>query len=331
MNGRAPALGDLVAAELAVAVPPPVTAMAAAIAARHPGALGVLFYGSCLREQQFEGLMLDFYLIVERYDRAFDRKWLATANRLLPPNVFPFEHEGLIAKYAVLSADDFVRLNGPDAETVSVWARFAQPSRLVWQANEAATNRIVVATALAAPTLFALAVPMLPPSNPDPFVLSEVEARASTDAARSPSFDFAQDERVMAGKAILEIWREGFALTYAAELRAERKGRNHSVVDADPARYEAFGRAVLAQRQPAPLSPADAAKRWKTLRRNGKALTLARLAKASATYAGGLDYLAWKISRHSGQKVEIKPWQRRWPILGALTLLPRLIANGAIR
>ncbi len=72
-------------------------------------------------------------------------------------------------------------------------------------------------------------------------------------------------------------------------------------------------------------------KRWAALRRNGKALTLARLAKASATYAGGLDYLAWKISRHSGQKVEIRPWQRRWPILGAITLLPRLIAKGAIR
>jgi hypothetical protein len=331
MSEGAPALRDLVAAELAVAVPPPVTTMAAAIAARHPGAMGVLFYGSCLREKSFDGLMLDFYLIVESYDRAFDQKWLATANRLLPPNVFPFEQGGLVAKYAVLSADDFVRLNGPEAETVSVWARFAQPSRLAWTTGDPSTARIIDAIARAAPTLFALAVPMLPPSNPNPFVLSEVEARASTDAARSPSFDDAQDERVMAGEAILEIWREGFALTYAAELRAERKGRNHSVVDADPARYEAFGRAVLAQPQPATLSPDAAARRWARLRRNGKLLTLARLAKASATYAGGLDYLAWKISRHSGQKVEIRPWQRRWPILGALTLLPRLISNGAIR
>ena len=27
----------------------------------------VLFYGSCLREQQLDGLMLDFYLIVSDY------------------------------------------------------------------------------------------------------------------------------------------------------------------------------------------------------------------------------------------------------------------------
>jgi hypothetical protein len=47
--------------------------------------------------------------------------------RLIPPNVFPFEHDGLMAKYAVLSEADFRRLNGPETRNVSVWARFAQP------------------------------------------------------------------------------------------------------------------------------------------------------------------------------------------------------------
>ena len=56
----------------------------------------------------------------------------------MPPNVFPFEHDGLAAKYAVLSEADFARLNGPEAGDVSVWARFAQPSRLVWAKDEAA-------------------------------------------------------------------------------------------------------------------------------------------------------------------------------------------------
>jgi hypothetical protein len=66
-----------VADEVSVAVDSPVTDMAAAIAARHPGARAVLFYGSCLRETQLDGLMLDFYLIVADYAAAFDRKWLA--------------------------------------------------------------------------------------------------------------------------------------------------------------------------------------------------------------------------------------------------------------
>jgi len=39
----------------------------------------------------------------------------------------------------------------------------------------------------------------------------------------------------------------------------------------------------------------------------------------------------WKINRHAGTAVELKPWQRRHPILGALSLLPRLLARGAVR
>ena len=69
-------LHDLVAAELAEPVDPRVGAMAAAVAADYPGAArAVLFYGSCLREKQLDGLMLDFYLIVSSYRDAFGRGW----------------------------------------------------------------------------------------------------------------------------------------------------------------------------------------------------------------------------------------------------------------
>ncbi|HEY0595636.1 MAG TPA: hypothetical protein VGD20_07485, partial [Sphingopyxis sp.] len=70
---------------------------------------------------------------------------------------------------------------------------------------------------------------------------------------------------------------------------------------------------------------------WTRRRLEGKLLSIARLAKASLTYAGGIDYLAWKINRHAGTKIEIKPWQRRWPLVAALTLVPRLMKSGAIR
>src|SRR5215212_6380342 len=100
-DGRSTLLRSLVAEELAIPVDPRVTAMAAAIAAsRRSAARAVLFYGSCLREEQYDGLMLDFYLIVSDYQAAFGKGALALANRLLPPNVFPFEHAGMIAKYA---------------------------------------------------------------------------------------------------------------------------------------------------------------------------------------------------------------------------------------
>ena len=74
-----------------------------------------------------------------------------------------------------------------------------------------------------------------------------------------------------------------------------------------------------------------AQRRWRQLRWRGRILTLLRLMKASFTFANGIDYLAWKINRHAGTDFVLKPWQRRWPLLGALTLLPRLLARGAIR
>ncbi len=300
----------LVAAELAQPADPRAAAMAGALAARYTqAARAVLFYGSCLREANLDGLMLDFYLIVSDYDAAYGKGWLARANRLIPPNVFPFEHDGLIAKYAVLSEADFTRLCSVEADNVSVWARFAQPARLLWVSDDMARQRVIAAVADAAVTLFQLTLPMLPPE---------------TDVTP------------------LEIWKTGFSLTYNAELRAERKGRSVSIVDADPQRYSDFGLAAMADiavpmgvglnGEVANLaSPAATGTRWRHLQRRGKWLSVARLAKASFTYAGGIDYLAWKINRHAGTQIEIKPWQRRWPLLGAVTLLPRLFRSGSIR
>ena len=64
-------LVDLVRAELLQPADPRAAAMAGAIAARYPQASrAVLFYGSCLREANLDGLMLDFYLIVSDYPTA---------------------------------------------------------------------------------------------------------------------------------------------------------------------------------------------------------------------------------------------------------------------
>jgi hypothetical protein len=78
-------------------------------------------------------------------------------------------------------------------------------------------------------------------------------------------------------------------------------------------------------------SRAEAERLWAKRRRAGKLHSVLRIMKASGTYAGGIDYLAWKINRHAGTEIRIAPWQRRWPLLGAVTLLPRLLKRGAIR
>ncbi|WP_439651411.1 hypothetical protein [Pacificimonas pallii] len=301
-------LTDIYRQELARPVDPRITAFAADIAAHYDGALGVLFYGSCLRESRLDGLMLDFYLIVESYDRAYDKAWLARANRLIPPNVFHAQHDRLAAKYAVLSLDDFRRQCAGKSRSVSVWARFAQPSRLVWQCGDAAAETIAAAAAAAPAALIGAARPLLP--------------------------DLLQ---------VNDLWSGAFALTYAAELRAERRTRSNIIFDAAPGWYEALTIPALAAADiPARIdgksihltAPADrkaGERRWSRYRRDGKFISLARLAKATATFDGGIDYLAWKINRHAETDIKITDWQRRHPILAGIGLLPRLLASGAIK
>jgi hypothetical protein len=291
-----PEFRDLVAEELSLPVDPRVGGVAAAIAAKH-GASGraVLFYGSCLRQQQLEGLMLDFYLIVSDYRTSYAKRWLAAANRLIPPNVFYFEHDGLVAKYAVLSEADFAHECSPRAWTVATAARFAQPSRLVWSADEAAAERIIDIVSHAAPTLFGWTLPLV-------------------DRSDVPS-----------------LWKRAFRQTFSAELRAERPGQSAAIVDSDPERYERFGRTVLKDLTAAPRSGRQALRWWKRKQRHGKRYSVLRLAKASLTFAGGADYIAWKVNRHAGTQIVLKPWQRRHPLLAGLSLLPRLLRSGAVR
>jgi hypothetical protein len=296
MTTPASPLRKLVAKELEAPVDPRVSAVAAAIAEKHGGASrAVLFYGSCLREKQLDGLMLDFYLIVSDYRSAYAKRWLAAANRLIPPNVFYFEHEGLASKYAVLSEADFAHECSPEAWTVSTAARFAQPSRLVWAADARAAKRITDIVIQAVPTLLGWTLPLVD--------------RRDVPAA----------------------WKRAFAETFAAELRAERLNRSAAIVDADPERYERFGRAALDLLPATPGSRRKALRWWRGKKRHGKLYSVARLSKASLTFAGGANYIAWKINRHAGTDLKLKPWQQRHPLLAAVTLLPRLIRTGAVR
>lgn len=312
MPPEASDLHALVAAELDAPVPPAVAALAAQVAGRFgDSSRAVLFYGSALRADALAGLMLDFYVVVDDYAAAYGRssrgRWLARANRRLPPNVFRIVAGELSAKYAVLDAADFFRLCSPVTRNPAVWARFAQPARLAWVRDAAARHGAIAVVAQAPAALLGAAAPVMPREL-----------------------------------AVGAMWSQAFALTYATELRAERTGRAASLVDADPARYATFAAPALAAagiaatitggrvRLHAPADPA-ATGDWARRRRAGKALHAARLLKAASTFDGGLDYLAWKIERHAGVPVPVRDWQRRWPLLGGLSLLPRLLRTGAVR
>ena len=296
-------LVDLIAQELAQPVAPAVQAMADAVRARHPQAgVAVLFYGSCLRkpESLLADSLLDFYLLVDDYRMAYRSALAAFANRLLPPNVFYLEaqHGGAVlrCKFAVISLAQFQAGMSRATDNVSLWARFSQQSRLVWARDSAVARTIAEACAEAALTMLACTLPLLP-------------ADASPEA----------------------IWQRALEETYRAELRSEGKHRAAELVGADAERYRRvtpLGRAIVGDAMPAPEACAAA---WRRRRRTSKLLNLARLMKATFTFDGALDYVLWKVRRHSGVVLPVTDWQRRHPLLAAPVLAWRLYRLGAFR
>jgi hypothetical protein len=310
----AAALQARISAELGRAAPAAVTAMAAELARRGGSAsLAVMYYGSTLRADDLTG-MLDFYVLLDTV-RAWPGSGIAhLANKLLPPNVgyFEFTHAGhtLRAKYAVMSATQFRRRLRQRSLDTTIWARFCQPVQCVWTR-----------------------------SIDDRATMVELVCNAVTTAARwavelGPNTATAED-----------FWRGLFARTYAAELRVEKTARPQDIVSHCAERYAALLPLALqamqvrfAVNQDNALMPAidptqreRAQHRWSLRARLGRPLNLLRLAKASFTFEGAMDYVAWKIERHRGVRIEISPWQRRFPLLAAPGLYWRLRRRGILR
>ncbi len=118
-------------------------------------------------------------------------------------------------------------------------------------------------------------------------------------------------------------WTALFSETYFTELRPEHPDRASQIVSNQRTHFQSIA---------ASLPKADPLRtNWGHERLRGKALTVLRLIKAATTFASGVDYVAWKIERHTGQKIPLTPWQRRHPILAGLLLLPSLLKKGVIR
>jgi hypothetical protein len=297
------ALRETLSEELNRPVAETVKAIAAVLRARYErAAVAVLFYGSCLRspEAELADNLLDFYVLVDDYRNAYDKAWLAVANRVLPPNAFYCETgwQGMHirAKYVVISLEDFARFCRPETQNVSVWARYAQPARIVWTRDAATADRVVAACMDAVRTMLRRAWPLEPGTR---------DARA--------------------------LWIRALRETYAAELRPESADRAVKIFEADQARYERLTPIVLDELGQPETSPEKAAAEWKRRRRLGKTLNLLRVIKGIFTFDGGLDYALWKIKRHSGMTVPVTDWQRRHPLLAAPRLAWRLYRMGAFR
>lgn len=114
--------------------------LAHALAAEVPGAVAVLFYGSCLRDGQAGGI-LDFYVLTQAPR--------GLADRVLPPTVRFRVWDGMAAKVAVMPAAAFRRAMRRRALSTHLWARFCQPVALVWTRDAAAAALVHAALAQA--------------------------------------------------------------------------------------------------------------------------------------------------------------------------------------
>lgn len=290
MTAAPDALTERIAARLALPVDPAVASFARALADAS-GARAVLFYGSNLRTGSLDGV-LDFYLLLP-----------GTRESAIWPRVsyHEREHDGTVlrAKVATMNLATFARAASGALADTTIWARFVQPSALIWAEDDAARHDVAAAIAAAATTAARLA------------------------AALGPVSGTAED-----------YWRALFRATYSAEFRVEKQGRENDIlaVNADhfagllPLALEAAGippgqhGAILTPR----LLPAERGRIlrwWKRRRRIGKPLNLLRLVKASTTFEGAARYAAWKIERHTGMPVRLTPFRERYPLLAAPQVL----------
>ena len=297
---------------------PALRALVAALELRFGAGLqAVVLYGSCLRSGDLTDGLVDLYAMVDPTPRAEPRQALRLAGRVLPPNVYyleaPLETGTVRCKYAVLSLAQFERGTGPRWFQSYLWGRFAQPVKVVWASSLATEARLEAAFLQAGETLLRRALPALPAQG-------RVEA----------------------------LWQGALALSYATELRAERQGRAAELAGHGQDFFAAMTRVLcprlggqlqLEERDGTLLYHATVPARarriapalWALRRVQGKALSVVRLIKGLFTFEGGLDYLAWKLSRHSGQAVEIPDKVRRCPLIHIWGHFWRLYRRGVFR
>ncbi|HYD48976.1 MAG TPA: hypothetical protein VEB21_11540 [Terriglobales bacterium] len=309
---------QLIAAELRQPVPHGAGVLAERVRALlGEGVRAILFYGSCLRTQNDQHSLLDFYVFVDRY-RSYTTPLWASLNQLLPPNVFYFEtREGdktYRLKYAVVSLDDLDRLTSSRSWQPYFWARFAQPCALVYAADEAAERRVAAACVRSLHTFIEAVLPLLP----------------ATFSAR-------------------QLWQVGLSNTYRTELRSEPPGAAPQLYDQAPQRYEAVTRAAIAE-LPYPHRSDDgsaaagqitveypeerraAARRlWQLRVVEGKTLFLLRILKNWCTFEGGVEYVMWKIERHSGVKADPRWKEKRIRLFAVATEAWKAYRKGGFR
>ena len=218
--------------------------------------------------------------------------FLARANRILPPNVLHGVSAAGDAKLFILSERDLASAVGPRARDHFVRARLAQDVAVCAAADTDAARD--AETALGT-------------------------ARRGVVQWMRPFLEGPFDGPVLA-RRMLEV-------SYASEIRPEARGRVQEVFASQRAflereytavveeaarqgRLVAAGQGRFAYARPAGVAERAAARLWFA---RSRARATLRWAKYVATFEGWLDYVAAKVERRTGMRVELTARERRWP------------------
>jgi hypothetical protein len=277
--------------------------------------VALLVYGSCLRTGDLTDGIVDFYALVDSYAHAHPKRVQQLANAWLPPTVILVrtpapDGQILHAKCALLSLQDF-EVGTRSWFQSYLWARFAQPCRLVYFKDEDTRRRIHLALAQAVMALMGHCVATLPD--------------------RFDSYT---------------LWVRALSLTYGAELRPESADRPRQLVRHDKTYYSRITQAAApavkhlatcAGEEDSYCNLCPAATRrghelvWRLRRVQGRTLNVARLVKSFFTFENGVDYLIWKLERHLGEPIVVTHRLRRFPLIFGWPLLWRLLKNRRLR
>ncbi|MEJ2761139.1 MAG: hypothetical protein P8126_06250 [Gammaproteobacteria bacterium] len=233
----------------------------------------VILYGSCLRSRNPADGVVDLYAVVDDYRHAYSSAGLRRLNAWLPPNVFYMEMKRedvtLRTKYAVISMADF--------ETgifnwfhSYLWARFAQPVRIIFARDESQRDHMH-------------------------YLLAAAVIRFLGEGIATLGFCEADAET---------IWTKSLSLAYAAELRPEKENRARQLTHLNLGDFTRLTACVapsisgMLELLPhgyyrCRVSPSEqrrALRRWRLRRWQGRALSVLRLSKAVFTFKNCLDY-----------------------------------------
>jgi hypothetical protein len=293
-------------------VPAGIDALVVALQAEFGRAVrGIVLYGSCRRSRDASEGLADFLVVVSGYRAAYPGLLMAGLNRLLPPNVFYLETESggqrVRCKYALISEDQLARRVKSRLDHY-FWARFCQPV-LVLAASEGFAHR-----------------------------LAEIRASAAASFARrvAPLIEQPIDAQ--------SFWTRALSLTYRCELRPEPIGNARNLIGHDPDYWNRLTALVAQEHAWLHALEGDHYQgqssrsfrfwtriSWSLRVIGGKLFNLARLFKAAGTFSNGIDYIVWKVERHSGVRVEPTERMRRHPRLAAWGLAWRMWREGGFR